>query len=300
MSRRLSILIYHRVLPRPDPLQPTLPDAALFARHMRWLRRFFNVLPLVEAVQRLRDNSLPPRAAAITFDDGYADNHDVVLPILNRLGLRATFFVASGFLNGGCMWNDMVIEAFRFYRGERIELPELGISELPMASFAQRAASIDRVLSQIKRQVPEERLALAEAVASRSSLLGDDLMMSDQQVRSLKAAGMTIGAHTRWHPILEVLDDASARDEIRTGKDDLEYVIDEPVRLFAYPNGYPGRDYSQRHVDMVETLGFEAAVSTAWGAASCDSARFELPRFTPWDTTTAKFLGRLFHSRLKA
>ena len=110
---RLSVLIFHRVLPRPDPLFPGVIDAAGFDAICRWVKGWFNVLALDDAARRLRDGSLPERALAITFDDGYADNHDVALPILLRHGLPATFFIATGFLDGGRMWNDTVIESIR-------------------------------------------------------------------------------------------------------------------------------------------------------------------------------------------
>src|SRR5687767_6278321 len=61
---RLSVLIFHRVLPSLDPLFPSEPDAARFTAQMQWLKSSFNVLPLPEAIQRLRSGSLPARAAA--------------------------------------------------------------------------------------------------------------------------------------------------------------------------------------------------------------------------------------------
>lgn len=112
-TRGLSILVYHRVLPQADPLFPSIVDAERFSLQLELLRRCFNVLPLPEALARLRNGSLPPRAACITFDDGYADNEAVALPLLRQHGLHATFFIASGFLDGGRMWNDTVIEAVR-------------------------------------------------------------------------------------------------------------------------------------------------------------------------------------------
>ena len=63
----------------------------------------------------------------------------------------------------------------------------------------------------------------------------------------------------------------------------LEGIVGQPVRLFAYPNGRPGEDYTRRDRDLVESLGFDAALSTTWGAASRGSDLYQLPRFTPWD-----------------
>src|SRR4029077_1157464 len=74
---RLSIFIYHRVLPEPDPLFPEQVDAAAFRRQLEWIKELFNLLALDDAVSRLERNALPARAACITFDDGYADNADI-------------------------------------------------------------------------------------------------------------------------------------------------------------------------------------------------------------------------------
>ncbi len=102
---RLTILIFHRVLDRQDFLQPGEPTADEFDSQIRWLTSWFKVLPLSEAVEALRAGDLPERRLAITFDDGYPDNHDVAVPILRRHGAVATFFVATGYLDGGIMFN---------------------------------------------------------------------------------------------------------------------------------------------------------------------------------------------------
>ena len=89
---------------------------------MRWVKSVFNVIPLEEGVAGIKSGKLPPRALSITFDDGYANNATVAAPILKRLGLHATFFIATGFLDGGRMFNDTVIEAVRGYRGDMLDL----------------------------------------------------------------------------------------------------------------------------------------------------------------------------------
>lgn len=271
---RLSILIYHRVLPSPDPLLPDLPDVHQFDRQMCILRRGFRVLPLSVAIEHLHQGTLPARAAALTFDDGYADNAEYALPILLRHGLSATFFIASAYLDGGQMWNDHVIA---YARRNKMSVHQL-----------------DDMLRQLKYLPFDGRQRVAESLTPTADPC---LMLRSHQVKALAAAGMEIGAHTHQHPILSRMGDDDARRDIARGKAVLEGITQQAVSLFAYPNGKPGLDYDQRHVAMVADAGFKAACSTAPGVAYEGSDLLQLPRFTPWEPDRLRFLLRLLEQR---
>lgn len=291
---RLSVLIFHRVLPRPDPLFPGEVDAAQFDAMLGWLRCWFNVLPLDEAAARLKAGTLPARAAAISFDDGYADNHDVALPLLQKHGLSATFFIATGFLGGGRMFNDSVIEAVRRCRLAELDASALGLGRHALGDLAQRQSAIQQLIRGIKYLEIGERQQITERIAEAAQVeLPTDLMMQPDQVRALRAAGMQIGAHTVRHPILARLDADTAAREISESRRALENLLGERVGLFAYPNGKPGSDYLPAQARLVESLGFDAAVSTAWGAARRGCDPFQIPRFTPWDRSRVRFGLRL-------
>ena len=163
---RLTVLIFHRVLAEPDSLFPGEPDAVRFETQMRWLKTWFNVLPLAEAVERLRTGSLPARAAAITFDDGYADNCTVALPILRRVGLPATFFIATGYLDGGRMWNDTVIDVMRRAEGPDLDLIPLKLGRYPVGTLEDRRHSLGQLLGKLKYLEPGVREGLANDVAA--------------------------------------------------------------------------------------------------------------------------------------
>lgn len=298
---RLSILAYHRVLAAPDPLLPGEPTAAEFAARMRWIKANFNVLRLTEAAGALRENRLPQRAVCITFDDGYADNYRLALPILRRLGLPATFFVATGFLEGGCMFNDVVIEALRRASGPDLELDDLGLGCHPLASDEQRSRAIGRILERLKYFELERRQDAALEIARRAGARApQDLMMRADEVRALHTEGMDLGAHTVSHPILAEVSAERAREEMAAGRERLEAITGAKVRVFAYPNGKPLRDYRREHAELARELGFEAAVSAAWGAARPGDDLFQLPRFTPWDRGNFRFGLRLAANRLSS
>ena len=289
---RLSILIFHRVLPEPDPIYPDEIHVRRFYEVCGWLKSWFNVLPLDAAVAHLKDGTLPARAACITFDDGYADNHDVALPILQRHGLPATFFIATGFLDGGRMWNDTVIESVGHTMATTLDLGELG--RFAVGTPAEKAAAIGAIIGKIKYLPVAERLDAAQRIASAAHVNPpNNLMMTSLQVKAMRQAGMQIGAHTVSHPILARLSNELARAEIKGSKDFLEHLLGERVGLFAYPNGKPGEDYVPASVDVVRSLGFDAAVSTQWGAFRAGDDPFQIKRFTPWDQTRLRFGARL-------
>ena len=278
--RRLSILIYHRVLGGPDAVLHDEIHAATFETHVRVLAAEFNVLPLAEACARLTAGALPPRAVCITFDDGYADNERVALPILKRYGLTATFFVSTGYIEGGAMFNDVVIEAIRQAPQGIHDLSRLGFESYDLGDGATRRRAIDAVIKEIKYRAPGERAAIAEQVAAGlRSTLPRNLMMTPAQIRRMHGEGMGIGAHTVSHPILTSIGEDEARAEIVGSKRRLEEITGAPVRLFAYPNGVPGRDYRPEHVRIVKEAGFVAAVSTLDGNAHGGSDLYQLPRF---------------------
>lgn len=289
-SAPLSVLMFHRVTERPDPIFPEEMHARRFDTVCGWLADSFNVLPLDEAAVRLKAGRLPARSLSITFDDGYADNHQVALPILKRHGLDATFFIATGFLDGGRMWNDSLIEAVRACNRAELDLANLGLGQHSLRSADERQQAANRLIRQVKYQSVEQRLETVERVAAIAGVtLPTDLMMSSDQVDGLRRAGMQIGAHTISHPILSKLDEATARAEIMGSKEHLEQILGERIGLFAYPNGKPGEDYSPANVELLRGLDFDAAVSTEWGTTRQGDDLLQIRRFTPWDTTRWRF-----------
>jgi peptidoglycan/xylan/chitin deacetylase (PgdA/CDA1 family) len=298
-GRGLLILIYHRVLAAPDPLRSRTVQAAAFAAQMDLVASCFDVLPLPEALERLAAGSLPPRALAVTFDDGYADNLTVALPIMRERGIRPTVFVATGYLDGGMMFNDAVTEALR-RAPQRFDLADLGLGVLELPDDAARRSAIGRLLGALKYREPAERRALAAELFARAGAAPPrDLMLTSAQLRTLRAGGADIGAHTATHPILTRLSPAAAREDIAAGKATLEGLLGEPIRLFAYPNGRPGEDYDARHVALVRDLGFRAALATAWGAAYRGCDPYQVPRVAPWDVTSPRYAARLVRSYLQ-
>ena len=292
-NRRLLILTFHRVLEQPDPLLPDEPTAAIFEGQISAIAAMLNVLPLPDAARMVATGRLPPRAACITFDDGYRNNYEIALPILAKHGVPATFFIATGALADGVMWNDLIVESIRRC-GDRFDLREFGFADYPIGSPADRTEVTGRALLSMKYTPVDERADLARRIYRR--YCGGEtpsLMMDPAMVRSLAERGFDIGGHTVHHPILQEIPDDRAFAEIRDGRDWLSSVTGRPITTFAYPNGHPGIDFSAKHCAMVREAGFDCAVSTQWGCASRSSDTMALPRVTMSESTPSSVFVRL-------
>ena len=283
-------LIFHRVMQARDPMSPGEPTAGWFRELIAMLARDFKPIPLAEAVQRAASGALEGGTVSITFDDGYADNFTVALPILQEYRVPATFFVASDFLDGGRMWNDSIIETVRRLEPGRHELHNADLGPLALSDWPSRQNAAQTVITAWKHLSPDQRQANVDALAARVNGLPQDLMMTTGQLRELASSqGVTIGGHTRSHPILASLDRDKAWQEISGGKSALEGILQREIDLFAYPNGKHGRDFGDEHADLVREAGFKAAVATDWGTLSTSTDRFRIPRFTPWNPNLARF-----------
>ncbi len=294
----LSILIYHRVLPEPDPLRPGEIDAARFDAQVGFLARHFELMSVSDAAVALREGRLPGKAACITFDDGYADNWTVAHPILERHGARATVFVATGYLNGGRMFSDTVIEFVRRVPGPVLDLSAVDMGVHAVATVEERLKAVTALQVQLKYLAPDERDAQVARMLSALPVgpLPDDLMLTDAQLKQLADAGHEIGGHTVDHTVLTTLSPEGARAQVQQGRDRLEALLNRPVHSFAYPNGRPQRDYDAGHAAMLRELGFEAAVSTAAGVARRGTDPFQLPRYTPWGRSVTMFAARMMRN----
>ena len=244
VARGPAILLYHRVASEPvDPFGLCVSPGH-FAEHLAMLAAEHEPVSLAELVARIRRGEATRREVAVTFDDGYRDNLDVAVPLLERHGIPATFFIATAELGGarGFWWDAL----------DRALLPA-GEAPQPAARRALHAAHERLVV-----MPPAARQAALGAIgADRADRAAQTaLVMTREQVRSLAARpGMTIGAHSVSHSMLTRMDDRARRAEIRDSRSDLEQLTAAPVNAFAYPYG----DFDEATIAAVRDEGIDHA-----------------------------------------
>jgi len=282
-SARLSVMLFHKVPTLADPLASNELNLARFEQILDFVGANANVLPLSEASAALQRGTLPARAVALTFDDGYAEWIDNVAPALLRRKMPATFFITTGQFEGGVLWHERILAAVRALPARGAQLPPgLGLyADLDLPGCRERL--VEQIQARLKYAPLSQRIDAMqqlESQACRPLILPRGFDSSS--VRTLHSQGFEIGAHTVHHPILNECTARQARAEIVDCKAELEALIGGSVHSFAYPNGRPGTDFSSEHVDMVKAAGYRTAVTTSLGVARAGTDPFQLPRFTPW------------------
>lgn len=278
---RAFILFYHRVIDEPNLLQLAV-EPGRFEGQMRVLRRRARVVPLADLARRLEDpEPLEENLAAITFDDGYRDNAEIAAPILERLGLPATFFVATDFIDGNAVpfW-DRLEHALRgaWEAGVGAEdFPGTGRAELDTLArrcLGGEAASFEELVVAVRENGVREALLRAFEEIGPSLEPEGGLMMDWDDLRSLAARGFAIESHTASHPWLPGLGDEDLVYELAHSKARIERELGTEVKGFAYPWG--GVLPEQR--PAVEAAGYRWAVSVVDGAERLVGDRLFLKR----------------------
>lgn len=288
---KLTVLLFHKVPRVCSPYAPKDIDLATFERVLNTAARLFNIIPLADAVLALRAGNLPPRAACITFDDGYADWLLGVVPVLEHHKAHATFFITTGQFGGQPMWNERILHAVCHAPAAQqvLVLPASGLPELATGQMAQRTHAI-AVLEQHLKYLPllarEQQLQALEQWAGTA--LADVPTMALADLRAIHNRGFGIGSHTVNHPILTHCAPEAALQEMVQSREQLEAIIGGKVTAFAYPNGSPKTDFESEHIELVKQAGYSCALTTHWGAANSNTSVFQIPRFTPWGPTATK------------
>ena len=291
------IVYYHRVI--DDPSSDPFPSGMCISRdhfddQIRYLQRHFTPIGIRDGVARLqRGEALPDRAVSITFDDGYLDNYQLALPILEKRRMPATLFVPTGGLDTDePLWWDRVVHAFAYTTKSSFEPQSV---ELPLSSDAlslrpwKRGEAVKRVMETLWTQ-PMDKIRSAVLRIERELLpLGSPASaarrMTSQQILDMHRRGIEIAAHSVNHPNLLLEASAQVKWEMQTSKRILENICDCPVDGFAYPAGW----LNDVTVSAAKESGFRYAVTTkkAFNLNEIDPLR--LSRIGMPDTSVADF-----------
>lgn len=290
-SRTLVIFNFHRI--RTPGQIPHFDDGVFgpnqeeLREQLRWIKLNAEVISeqdLLDHVRRRR--KLPRSSVMVTFDDGYRDNYDLALPVLEEFRIPAIFFVATGAIeNREVGWWDTIA-----YLVKRSPRRHLSVRGRTWDLGDERAQAIRDLQHWMRTRRAEttvyflEELSIACDVQMPTPDLASRELMTWEQVRDCAARGIAIGSHTHTHRVLSTLNLADQFEEFRCSKELLEQKLERPIYSVAYPVG--------GHIDchfetsgLAEQCGYELGFSFQTGANHLDRLNpFEIGRISGEDS----------------
>lgn len=305
LARRLPVLNYHSITTRSAdyPFDPDVVDATpeQFDAQMAFIARHFQTVGMAELRASRSGGSLPPNGIVITFDDGYKNNIDVAVPILKKHGLTATFFVATHFIaERRIFWWDQI--TYLVSRSTREQLTLSYPYELSFDLRTEKTAAIHTLFRLVKETYGMDVERLLDAVRVAADVpwdralerkFADEMVLTWDDVRALRDAGMEVHSHTHRHRVLTTLSDAEAKRELLESRQALERELGVQVWAVSYPCGRSIESDPELCTDVREA-GYELGFSTERGnnGANDSKARpLHLHRVT-FETTTPMSLFR--------
>lgn len=254
------VLVYHRVGPHgpmPHEVVPTL-SSALFRRHLEALARLGDVVPVSQLLEPPRPGRRP--RFCVTFDDDHAGHVQHALPILQAVGVHATFFLSGRDLHGlPPYWWTFLEERIRS-NGLAHTARALGLNAKTPTDLA----------SALEGSPLTERLQELLPGSTEPPMLRTDM-------RRLADAGMTIGFHTLHHARVSDLSGTDLDQAMTLGRRELADVVGSDVDMMAYPYGCANRQAAE----AAERAGFRAALASGGHPVSYRSDPFLLGRWDP-------------------
>jgi peptidoglycan/xylan/chitin deacetylase (PgdA/CDA1 family) len=208
-------------------------------------------------------------AVALTFDDGYRDNHDHALPVLKRHDAPWMLYVTTGYADAAAsLWWIAFEETIRVL--PKVTLVIDGrIHDFDTRDAAGKQAAFHEIYWALRSRPEAELRAGVDRLCAEAGIdqlaLTRSLCLDWDELRDLgRDPALTIGAHTLTHPMLAKHPLHVAQPEIVEAKYRIEFELGRPVHHLAYPVGDP-LSAGAREFELAKQSGFRTAVTTRPG-----------------------------------
>jgi peptidoglycan/xylan/chitin deacetylase (PgdA/CDA1 family) len=278
------VLGYHRVARTEwDPLQLAVSPEH-FSAHLAELKKLREIISLEELATRHEARERLDQFAVLTFDDGYVDFADVVVPLAAEAQVPVTVFVATGYSGRNFWWEEIAahFQAQPAPAATALDLPLNGADavlrfetlEDPAARMAATRTLCDRLACAPPGQVEAVLARLRAWSGNEAPPVSGRPMVPDELAAMASNPYARIGAHTVSHGCLALLSPPAQRSEIADNKRDLEAICSTRIEVFSYPNGSLSRETPA----LVRELGFSCACMSMDGVFAARGDAYRIPR----------------------
>jgi peptidoglycan/xylan/chitin deacetylase (PgdA/CDA1 family) len=272
-QHQARVLAYHGVDANNDPLLNfdgfhVRPD--MFERHLRTLRGHYKVVTLRSLAECFRDNRPPPpRAVAITFDDGYANNLHVAARLLGEYVMPATFFVTTGFVDGTHRpWWFVLRDAIKRTHETECTVESEGTQrKFKLLTSGDRRSAIvqlERILKSLPAATRGEQVAMLLKSLNVPDAAPAYPMLNWTEVRELQASGHEVGAHTVSHVSMGHEQPEVVAAEVKASIARIAEKTGIAPVLYSYPYG-EATHFTSEVAQIVRDAGCIGGVTTIEG-----------------------------------
>jgi peptidoglycan/xylan/chitin deacetylase (PgdA/CDA1 family) len=293
--RQLLVVCYHGICEGHESQHWLLYPSAKFENDITFLMQHYDLLPLEVALERMAGNSISRPTAAITFDDGYANNLSIALPILEHHGIPATVFLTTELIeNGEILWTTRLELALQQTHVEGIEVGDTYINGELGRTQRERLKRAQQIKERLKRLNGELRSSLLNRIFAQvgePSAAESFALLTPKDVTKLDSSGLiSFGAHSKTHPNLSTLSDQELEEEIGGSIRQVQH-LKHVTRTFAYPNGRR-EDYDERSVGILKSCGIQWGLTTRSGLNPHGALPYHIRRLVVGgDMTSHAFIG---------
>jgi len=301
-EREFIIVLYHKIFDsQKDAERKRLLGGGVFTgtfyRQLRYLKKNFNIVPLDDVIQFVEGRKLiPPNALAITFDDGTKDNFQNALPILKKENVRATFFLnTANILYKDLLWihkrkyieNDRGADALINFFNQLY--PELKVDK---GDWLTLKRNLKYVLDQNDRTAFLNKAFELLLPQLKLEKVAKEIYLTWDEISAMSRSGLTIGGHSRSHPVLSREDKSVVSEEVIGNKLDLEKNIGQKVDFFAYPFGEE-TSFNNAVISILKEAGYRCAMTNLSGTNNRFSDPFRLKRIRALEEPIYSFAYRV-------
>jgi peptidoglycan/xylan/chitin deacetylase (PgdA/CDA1 family) len=291
-GRGAAILMYHSVMVNPQSQETLLGGIAhsedVFREQMELVARQYRPVSLDQVKGFVQGgDEIPALSVVVSFDDGYADNHEIAAPILNEVGVPAIFYVTVNCVEQRMLpWPARLRFVFRSTR--KPTWPDSSGRSWPLANADARERAYLFSCDQCCKLTGAAQESYLAGVEERleTPIPADSaaLMMNYDQIRSLAGQGHIVASHTLTHPNMAHVSAEEARREMVDSKLRLEKELKAVVSHFSYPCPALSPHWTEQTVSLSRSAGYETAVTTDGGLARKGDDPLRLKRIRPTKT----------------
>jgi len=271
-------------------------DPELFDKCLKLICRNYEVI----TIEDIPHAKLHEQTATISFDDGYKDNIEIALPILEKHNIKASFYVATDCIDKQIpTWTYYLEHLFKNTEKTDLDLrfdylPEdMRVKQLP--DYNARIAYVRKLKPILKNLSLAQRWEIVMYVQSvYTDVQKPDVMMNWHDLKKLRDLGHPIGSHTKSHVMLgHITDETRLIDELKGSRDRIFEMLGEHPKTISYPIG----SYNEKVIEMSKQCGYIAglAVKQDVYVPGRDSI-FEIPRIELYNESWWKTKLRISNS----